>query len=163
MCQERRHAPTELEKSEIAKRGRLKGLGRRVARGHCRCCATPILERGFGAVSVGDLPAAAGVAPPDPLQAIRQQGRDLLGDATQVSGSGGRAAGSSSHPEGSRSNPRDRMAAPAARVEPVAAFAVALREAEFRAARSLRSTFRHQMLWHQCSGQKRWRPALCTG
>jgi UvrD/REP helicase N-terminal domain len=65
---------------------------------------------------------------------LRSQRSGLGGITSSITRSRGREAGSSSRREASRSNPRGRMAVAAARVEPAAAFAVAPREAGFRAA-----------------------------
>jgi hypothetical protein len=66
--------------------------------------------------------------------AIRASGADN-GHGLPIVAQGDFSTGSSSRPKGSRRSPRDRMAAAAGRVEPVAAaFAVTLREPEFRAA-----------------------------
>jgi hypothetical protein len=51
MWQERRHAPTEPEKSEIPERGRLKGPGGRSREVILGAAQRLFLERGFGAVT----------------------------------------------------------------------------------------------------------------
>jgi len=58
--QEGRHEPTEPEKSEIPERGHLQGAARRSREAIVGAAQHLFLERGFGAVSMDDLAAAAG-------------------------------------------------------------------------------------------------------